>query len=434
MAILKMENWDEFPTLAETAFKSYAQQARGVVGINGGQQGLGWWANGSADRIKLTPLTQGKNGIGKALSVAMVRENIQWENDGGTQTRIGHNSGGLYVPTGSVQADGTTRIYCGWFRLSNLALRFHILQLENSAGGNSRMCLSLAVNVDGHIYVSQGDTVIYSNMVAEGGDVQHNYLSRATNALEVIALGNSTSLPQPPVRANTWHFMELRYRAGTGGAVELRIDNQVCFNASYTTRIGINQLRLSALPYTNSPNDAVVVGNLASTSTLGAVTTVLWDGLFILDTTGSHANTFVGPSTLYSLFPSGVAANGEGGQNTFDTVGAANQQTAVATLDSDTSYIQAEAPGNITFDYANLPVTGDIVAVELSAIARKTGVDGKTLQFKTGATEASAGAPIALGGTYAAVSQLLHTNPETSAAWTKSQVDTLQVKLETASI
>jgi hypothetical protein len=435
MAIIQMENWDEFPTLAETAFKSYSQLARPTIN---GSDGGGTWGNLSANRAILTALTQGKNGIGKALSVALVRESIDYTTDGGNPASPPrHNTGALFIPTSSVHADGATRFYCGWFKLSNLGMRYQIFQLENTASGSARLCLTFGVDPTGHIYAYNGTAnVSYDASIVNTGDNYRTYLSRMANSVRNAPFGNSTDLVTPPVSANTWHFMELRYKAGAAGEVELRIDNQVCFNVTTATRVGINTIRLSILPDNQSDSltngQGAIAGSLATVNTMGVVTTCLWDSLFVMDTTGSTANTFTGPATLYSLFPSATSANGEGGNSEFTAVGAANQHTAVASMDADTSYVQGSAPGNITFDFGNLPVAGDVLAVAVSAMARKTGIAAKTLQFKTGASEASAGAAVALTGSYLPVEKILHTNPETSAAWTKAQVDALQVKLETA--
>lgn len=432
MALIQTENWSEFPDLASVAFKGLSPLGRPP--ISGGGSG-GSWPQQSAYN-SLTAANAGKTGNSPALSVPLVIEQARYTDDDGTDTWWTQHNGGLFMPVS--HAYNETQIYSMWFKISHLAAPLMVFSIQSTPNVNTRLGLVLIVQADGNIDC-RATTSPYTSSIYRSAFNNSDLSSFFNTQFQGTSYGDSSEAVTPPISEDTWHFIEVKYQPHTlTGKVVVRIDNQEYVNftgttcravhdfdsihfSSYKCRFGTSSL--SVEPY--------VLGSLPNATTAGVAVDVLFDGIFVTDDTGTTANDFLGPSTLYSLKPNSVADNGEGGQSQFTTVGAASQNAAVATVDGDTSYIQAVAPGNITFNYGDLPAVGSIIGMELNSFARRTGNDAKNLQYKLGAGETSAGSAQAIQSTYSPIRQILAVNPATGNPWTKAEVDALQVKIET---
>lgn len=432
MALIQLENWSEFATIADIVFKGYATVGRPT--IDG--YGTSVWLS-TAPLAAFTASAAGKSGSSPAISLPMVLEQGFYDDADYGQTQFwANNSRGIYIPT--THTYNTTRVYSMWFKVSNLATSLALLSLHNPNNSLTRTSLMVTLDTNGNVACyptsSSITNVLRSGVVSRNADLGNWYNAQYQGTL----YGDTSGMVTPPVSADSWHFLELKYKPHTStGTLEMRIDNQPCFtfNGATTRAVqNIESLHLSSYrrhTSINPDNVALVAGDLPNTTTAGIATDVLFDGIFITDDTGDTANDFLGPSTLYSLKPNSVADNGEGGQSQFTTVGAASQNAAVETVDGDTSYIQAVAPGNITFNYSDLPAVGSIIGMELNSFARRTGNDAKNLQYKLGAGETSAGSAQAIQSTYSPIRQILSINPATGNPWTKAEIDALQVKIET---
>jgi hypothetical protein len=94
--------------------------------------------------------------------------------------------------------------------------------------------------------------------------------------------------------------------------------------------------------------------------------------------------------------------------------------------DSDNSYNTDSTPGDVDlFSHPNLPAGAqNIAAVDNVVVARKDDAGTRSIasQTKSGTTTAT-GATVALSTSYAFVDQVTETDPNTSAAWTVSGVN-----------
>lgn len=115
------------------------------------------------------------------------------------------------------------------------------------------------------------------------------------------------------------------------------------------------------------------------------------------------------------------------------TNGAGTSPTNVAEVphDSDTGYITSSTNGNVTTvnldSSATGGVSGTIAATKVVGIVRdEGGASSMSIRAKSSATNSDTTA-VDPGATYVALAKLLATDPNTSAAWTTSGLDALEI-------
>ena len=425
MALLHLENFDTFDTIAGGVYRNYSGLSRPTL-----PRGY----RGSANpRHNLTTSGEGKSG-GKAINVPFLLDN-PWQDSGNSSHGYANAGAGYFLPFETTQSqNGPFRVYCGWFKVSNFASSNVILTLGNA----SNQMFALRLHTDGHLYAYQTNSDFVNCFGEPGYDTSSLLPYSTTNYIRTsrlgIEYGNSTSMPAPPIERNKWHFFEIKVDiASSGGEVVVKIDNETVINfTGNTVKSGadsITRMMLCNYPVisnTASATTATGVSGDLPNRTNGIVTSTFWDSLFMLDSSGSKINDFVGPSTLYTLKPNQTIANGQGGDNPFTETGASSAHAALATMDEDASYIAAAAPGNITIGYDNLSEAGDILAVAVGSFAKRNGASGRTLTHR--AFGQNMGPAKALDTSYKFVEDISTSTP--GGAWTKSSVDALQVTIE----
>lgn len=156
-----------------------------------------------------------------------------------------------------------------------------------------------------------------------------------------------------------------------------------------------------------------------------------FDDIAINDTTGSINNSWIADGTTVALIPN---ANGSASE----MVGSDGNSTDNYLLvderghNSDTDYVATDAPGKKDWYATSSPTlsgTDTFDSVQLEAVARRNNTSALNVQVgaKSGATEAY-GATVTMTTSYAWVAnKVLDTDPATSAAWTQSGVDNLEI-------
>jgi hypothetical protein len=233
------------------------------------------------------------------------------------------------------------------------------------------------------------------------------YFLRGTTAGTI--LGSATVGTQPVAQ---WHSYQFRVVIhNTAGSFELRKNGATSPIISLS---GINT-RGATNNYTNHiqltrPN-----------------TNNVWcDDLLICDDTGTANNSWTGDIRIETMFADGVGASSD-----FTPTGAATGWQANTTNNGDTSYSAGTTAGQQDlYAITDMPTNPtSIKAVIPFIIARKTDAGARTLavRVKSGSAEVNATTNPSVGQTYTASSVVMETDPDTSAAWTKSAVDALQV-------
>lgn len=145
-----------------------------------------------------------------------------------------------------------------------------------------------------------------------------------------------------------------------------------------------------------------------------------YDDLYVLDTSGSQANTFIGPQKIITVFPTGAGNSAQFTGNYAANFANVNETAG----DGDATLNQSSTAGHIDlFDFDNVP-TGTISAVQHVIQARQDAGAARVLRAKTriGGTNYN-GTSVNLSGSHRFLMDPVTLNPADSAAWEAADVN-----------
>lgn len=255
---------------------------------------------------------------------------------------------------------------------------------------------------------------------SSGGNAQTT-ISLTTLGIVRFRRGDGTVLASSPsstILANQWYYIEARIKYGTGtsGQVELKVDGTTVIASTNTNTAGD----------TNNPNYQFV--NFDSRVSNGTDTPVYLDDLYILDTTGSVNNTFLGPCRVNMIVPDGDTGSQDWtptpSGDSFDKINS-------LTSDEDSSYITAALSGNVSdFTLSDLPVTATAVkGIQVLHRARRTDVGPANMKASI-----KQGSDVLDGRThlpttdYSTFFDIFELDPTTGLALTVSDVNSLVLR------
>lgn len=288
---------------------------------------------------------------------------------------------------------------------------------------NNNQCMaqnvpSAATWIVGGMWFMTGSGATVANMSFAEGATQHVTVRvDGANARLQVYRGNVATLlgstPNNTFLNATWHHVEIKvFVHDTTGTVEVRID-------------GVTQLTLTSQDTRNGGTG--VVDNIWWGANSGAAANLHVDSLYIMDTTGSVNNDFVGPCRVSLLLPTSDGATEEWDRSTGSDSFALLDE---ATPNGDTDYIESDVDNERTLlGMGDLPAGADsIFAVQLSSYARKG--DAGAAEFRQGIRSDSsdgAGSDKVLAETYAVYLDVIELDPDGSVAWTPSAVNAAEV-------
>jgi hypothetical protein len=231
-----------------------------------------------------------------------------------------------------------------------------------------------------------------------------------------VLLGTSGSTISP----TSYNYIELQATIGTGtsGSLIVRNNGAVILNLS-----GINTSADSTVNLTQAfVGLGAINGNINSGTNL-----VYFDDFVMLDTTGSAPyNTFLGDVRVQTVYPLAAGALTQWTPLASTNVSQVNETA----MDSDASYNSSGTNGQIDlFTQSGLAVTPQtIFAVKVRLACRLDSAGGDTVagELRSGGSNYAATAQAVLA-TYSYLDFVWTTDPATSAAWTKTGVNALQI-------
>lgn len=238
---------------------------------------------------------------------------------------------------------------------------------------------------------------------------------------QIIARNSSHTIlgeTGPVITANAYHHIEARcLRHASTGEIEVRVN-------------GVVKLNLDTLALGASDIGTVAFG--ASEHDGGGVTPVAyWKDMFFWDTSGSEVNDFQGSVSVYDLLPDAddsfnwTPSTGTTGWDLIDDNAGPD----------DADYISADdtPPAASIFGMTNLPA--DVTSVRaVMSIGRMMKTDGGDCDIQMSLSpdgtnwDTGADRPITTAFTY--WWDTSHVSPATSAAWTPSEVDALEFRID----
>lgn len=215
------------------------------------------------------------------------------------------------------------------------------------------------------------------------------------------------------VSNGTWSYVELKITiSDTLGTVDLLV-NEVSF------------LSLTLQDTRNGGNASCDRVQFVGSSTAADDTN--WDDIYILDTTGSVNNDFLGSQVVVGLLPAADTSAEDftrsAGTDSFALV---DENPA----NGDTDYIESSTSANVTrFTYATLSGVANVKGIQINTTCRETDANPFSInnQVKSGATT-SDGSNLAIGSTsYVNKSRVVETDPDTAALWTVSGLNAAEI-------
>lgn len=263
-----------------------------------------------------------------------------------------------------------------------------------------------------------GEILNFSNTATYGANA--GGLRLIKNELGVISVGSgysSGSLTTTfgssnagALSLNTWCYIEIKVSFhASAGAVEVKVNGESAISVT-------NQNTLAGL--------ASISGmNLSNNAGSGAY----FDDLYVCDTTGAANNDFLGPISVYTLFPS---ANGT--TNNFSVTGAASNYLAVNSAAPDTATYVSSSNTNDKDLYAmgDLPITPTSVpGVMVKARSQKqdNGPRNQQLLIRTSATEATSSSMTATFGSWVNTQAVFEKQADGTTAWDGAAVNAMEV-------
>lgn len=243
------------------------------------------------------------------------------------------------------------------------------------------------------------------NAVDQVFDMGNAHLyTTAGGALQLYNGGTllSTTTSSPWQAAGTWRYVEVKQVLSTG-AVTVRVDGITVLSGTVASIAS-----LSSLTWQTSNNYSWGATYL--------------DDVYVLDTSGTVNNDFLGDVRVQTLLPN---TDGTYSQLTTST-GTSHSALVKEATPNTTDYVYSSTSGQKdSYHYQTLSAnTANVYGVELANYSHKdaAGPAGFSNLVRVGTTDyASTGQPLSTSWT--PNRDILDTNPATSAAWTPSDVN-----------
>lgn len=242
----------------------------------------------------------------------------------------------------------------------------------------------------------------------------------ADGTLRATRNGTTLATSTNSLSAGSFYYVETKITIDdTVGAIEVRV------NGSSTNWINITGQ--------DTRNGAAATANLIRISGIGAPTVDI-DDLYICDGAGSTNNNFLGDVRVDCYMPN---ANGNSSQLVgSDSDSTDNYQLVDETSQNgDTDYVQSATVNNKdTYAFADMSHTpASIFGTQMNMIAKKddSGTRSVCAVCRSGGADYD-GDTQALGTTYADYRQIRETDPATSAAWTRTDLNSAEFGVKVA--
>jgi hypothetical protein len=219
--------------------------------------------------------------------------------------------------------------------------------------------------------------------------------------------GTSYGTASVTLAIGIWYYFELQFKINnTTGSIILYVNGVQVYSFSGDTN------RITGLT-------AVAIGVGPGT------VTVLFDDVYVLDSTGSVNTTFLGDCQVQTLSPNGNGTTSQfvgSDADSTDNYLLVDDDTAP---DDDTTYVESATSGNKdTYAYEATSSLGTIHGVGVTTLGKKVDAGAADMYAiaRSGTTEGDSAA-LGMSTSYTAQQAIYETNPDTAAAWTAGGID-----------
>lgn len=253
---------------------------------------------------------------------------------------------------------------------------------------------------------------------SDGGATSHVLVGWNGGVLTVwrgtASAGNilATATVTEPQNSVSWVHIEVAATIhDTTGTVVVRVNGEQVLSFTGDTRNAGTSTLIDGVSIIRPPSQGIYV-----------------DDFYLCNGEGATHNTFLGDVRVHTVVPTGA------GSSTQLTPSTGANWAAVDELPySATDYVSSATAGQKDlYALGDLPASpGTIVAVQHSVVGKKTDAGARSIKplAKVGGTE-YAGAASALGTSDGTATVTLAASPATSAAWTASEVNGMEIGVE----
>ena len=218
------------------------------------------------------------------------------------------------------------------------------------------------------------------------------------------------------ISASTWYYIELKVKFdGSTGTVDLLVNgsNVLSLTSQNTSRTGNSQA-----------TGVMFEGSLQSSDH------TQFDDIYVLDTTGSLNNTFLGAQVVRMIVPASDAGTNQytpdSGTTHYNRLTENPQDTTTYLADSTTGDRELFGMGTL-----NLAAIAGLQINTVAAATDNTVYSIKNSTHTSGGTDTDQTAVTVADTNYQTVSNVLQINPETSALWHQAGVNGCQFGFKT---
>lgn len=272
-----------------------------------------------------------------------------------------------------------------------------------------------ALKVDGIIYSHDilrfydGESVYHIGLqIVSGGVIR---LNRAGTTLPGESSPNT-------IAAGQWYYVEVKVTIGdSDGAYEVRVNGTTVASAS-----GIDTRN----------SGSGLIDRVQFRGWYGSATPiyVTFDDVYVLDTTGTDNNTFLGSQIVEAVFPNSNAQSNWAPSTGTNNAACVDENPS----NDDTDYVYSTTVGNKDLYGVTgcMRINANIKGVQLNADARVTDTtpQGLRLLAKSGDSETPGGSNTVTSTGYKVFPVVAQYNPATGALWTPAEIAAMQIGIE----
>lgn len=268
----------------------------------------------------------------------------------------------------------------------------------------------------------QPGTDLFFNSYDSAGAQAINFRSYWTgSAIEIRAYRGGTLLGTSSgagLSTATWYYIEFKVTIDNStGTIDVKVDGSDILNLTgQDTQVG-------------TPQDTV----RWSLTSSGATPRWMWyDDWYICNLSGSTNNDFLGDHRVDLIVPNAA------GDSTDWTPDAGNNYDRVNDnpADDDTTYVESgTSTDRDLYNYQSTPGVSAVKGVQLNTVVRETDAEIFSLKHiaKSGTTtDVGSAQVVGSGSDFITLHKVYEENPDTSAAWTDSELNSAQFGIEVA--
>lgn len=291
--------------------------------------------------------------------------------------------------------------------------------INKTVAAASTLIIGFAFNYDG--VITGAGYILY---LGDGGSDQCGLYLNADGTISFRRATTTLATSATALSASTWNYIELRVTIhDTTGAYEVRLNGTNILSASSVDTKNTANATANSIWLNGRPG-----GSGGGGVNAGSSSGIFFDDFYYCDDTGSTNNNFLGDCRVDAYLPNG---NGNSSQLTGSDGNSTDNYLHVdeSAPDGDTSYVESATAGQKdTYAMADMTHTpSSIFGVQVLADAKKddAGLRSIATVTRSGGTDYD-GATQGLSTSYAYYSDIREVDPNTSAAWTKTNFNAAQ--------